>query len=82
MEEITNFLTEQVREQTRAEMRVVTLDVLKSCGIQVPKDLEVNMIDVPTRSSCQSVDPDPFANGSKVLISLPSFAFRTVFARK
>ncbi|XP_056699858.1 uncharacterized protein [Spinacia oleracea] len=65
VEEITNFLTEQVREQTRAEMRVVTLDVLKSCGIQVRKDLEVNMIDVPTRSSCQFIDPDPFANSSK-----------------
>ncbi|XP_021848182.2 uncharacterized protein [Spinacia oleracea] len=83
VEEIANFLTEQVREQTRAEMRVVTLDILKSCGIQVPKDLEVNM-NVPTRSSCQSIDPDPFANGSKkpipcdILVLEESFGNRVV----
>lgn len=68
VEEFAHLLIEQVREQTRAEMKVVTLEILKSCGIHVPNDVEVNM-NGPTslhpRSSCHSIDPDPFVKGSK-----------------
>ncbi|CAH9103170.1 unnamed protein product [Cuscuta epithymum] len=62
-----------VRDQTIAELEVKweqrTYEILKSCGITPPCDVELKTRDftppIPNSSSVHSFDPDPFVNTSK-----------------
>lgn len=65
VEKFSIQLTEQVRQQTREEMKDLTLELLKSCGTKILTNMQMTIIDESTRSSFQLANPDPFANGCK-----------------